>query len=184
VYSLSKKDRLSLHKIPLLSVWRHSGGYLDYSINLGFVSRCSCRSKRPIQATCGPMTSFMMPVGMGRRSWSCQWSMSLRANVWRSRWRRRCRRHTSLWVLARLFALHGAPAYLRSDNGPEFVAHQIQTWLAVHHAETLYIDPGCPWQNGFWGKLQWLLTGRMSEYVGICLRGRGPYSAGALSPAV
>lgn len=52
-------------------------------------------------------------------------------------------------VLARLFDLHGAPAYLRSDNGPEFVAQQIQTWLAAHHAETLYIDPGCPWQNGF-----------------------------------
>jgi putative transposase len=51
--------------------------------------------------------------------------------------------------LARLFASHGAPAYLRSDNGPEFVAHQVQTWLALHHAQTLYIDPGCPWQNGF-----------------------------------
>ena len=38
---------------------------------------------------------------------------------------------------------------LRSDNGPEFVAHQVQTWLTVHHAETLYIDPGCSWQNGF-----------------------------------
>jgi putative transposase len=54
-----------------------------------------------------------------------------------------------LVVLARLFALHGAPAYLRSDNGPEFVAHQVQTWLTLHRAETLYIDPGCPWQNGF-----------------------------------
>ena len=52
-------------------------------------------------------------------------------------------------VLARLVATHGAPAYLRSDNGPAFVAHQIQTWLAMHHAETLYIDPGCRWQNGF-----------------------------------
>jgi hypothetical protein len=52
-------------------------------------------------------------------------------------------------VLARLFALHGAPAYLRSDNGPEFVARQIQTWLAQHQAATLYIDPGSPWQNGF-----------------------------------
>ena len=29
------------------------------------------------------------------------------------------------------------------------MAHQVQTWLALHHAETLYIDPGCPWQNGF-----------------------------------
>ena len=51
-------------------------------------------------------------------------------------------------VLAQLFAAHGAPAYLRSDNGPEFVAQQIQTWLALHQAATLYIDPGCPWQNG------------------------------------
>jgi putative transposase len=52
-------------------------------------------------------------------------------------------------VLDRLFAAHGAPAYLRSDNGPEFVAHEIQGWLALHQAATLYIDPGCPWQNGF-----------------------------------
>ena len=52
-------------------------------------------------------------------------------------------------VLARLFAAHGAPAYLRSDNGPEFVAYQVQSWLPLHHAATLYIDPGCPWQNGF-----------------------------------
>jgi putative transposase len=52
-------------------------------------------------------------------------------------------------VLARLFTRHGAPAYLRSDNGPEFVAYQVQTWLALHQAATLYSDPGCPWQNGF-----------------------------------
>lgn len=52
-------------------------------------------------------------------------------------------------VLARLFATHGAPRYLRSDNGPEFIAQAIQNWLALHQAATLYIDPGCPWQNGF-----------------------------------
>lgn len=52
-------------------------------------------------------------------------------------------------VLTRLFALHGAPAYLRSDNGPEFVAQHVQGWLALHQAATLYIEPGCPWQNGF-----------------------------------
>jgi putative transposase len=51
--------------------------------------------------------------------------------------------------LARLFAAHGAPAYLRSDNGPEFIAQAVQDWLALHQAATLYIDPGCPWQNGF-----------------------------------
>lgn len=52
-------------------------------------------------------------------------------------------------VLARLFAAHGAPAYLRSDNGPEFIAHTIRDWLPLRGAATLYIDPGCPWQNGF-----------------------------------
>lgn len=52
-------------------------------------------------------------------------------------------------VLERLFAVHGAPRYLRSDNGPEFIAQAIQEWLARHQTATLYIDPGCPWQNGF-----------------------------------
>jgi putative transposase len=52
-------------------------------------------------------------------------------------------------VLARLFAAHGAPAYLRSDNGPEFIAHTIRDWLPLQGVATLYIDPGCPWQNGF-----------------------------------
>jgi putative transposase len=52
-------------------------------------------------------------------------------------------------VLAHLVATYGAPEYLRSDNGPEFIAHSVQDWLARHHAQTLYIAPGCPWQNGF-----------------------------------
>jgi putative transposase len=55
------------------------------------------------------------------------------------------------WVisrLAQLVATQGAPAYLRSDNGPEFVAVAVQTWLAQRTIGTLYIDPGCPWQNG------------------------------------
>jgi putative transposase len=51
-------------------------------------------------------------------------------------------------ILAQLIAAHGAPDYLRSDNGPEFVAVAIQTWLAKQQIATLYIDPGCPWQNG------------------------------------
>ena len=51
-------------------------------------------------------------------------------------------------VLDRLFAAHGAPASLRSDTGPEFVAHAIQGWLARHQAATRSIEPGCPWQHG------------------------------------
>lgn len=52
-------------------------------------------------------------------------------------------------VLERLFAVHGLPQYLRSDNGPEFIAQAIQEWLGCHQTATLYIDPGRPWQNGF-----------------------------------
>jgi len=44
---------------------------------------------------------------------------------------------------------HGAPAYLRSDNGSEFIAGEVQRWLAAKQIKTIYIDPGSPWQNGF-----------------------------------
>lgn len=52
-------------------------------------------------------------------------------------------------VLERLFALHGLPANLRSDNGPEFVAKALREYLAAANVETRYIEPGAPWQNGY-----------------------------------
>jgi len=52
-------------------------------------------------------------------------------------------------VLERLVAVHGAPAYMRRDNGPEFVALALRGWLARQAVTTLYIDSGCPWQNGY-----------------------------------
>lgn len=51
-------------------------------------------------------------------------------------------------VLTALVAQHGAPAHLRSDNGSEFVAITVQIWLAQCGVQTLYIEPGKPWQNG------------------------------------
>ncbi len=39
--------------------------------------------------------------------------------------------------------------FLRSDNGPEFIAREVQRWLAANQIRTLCIDPGSPWQNGF-----------------------------------
>jgi putative transposase len=51
-------------------------------------------------------------------------------------------------VLAKLIRLHGAPAFLRSDNGPEFVSNAILKWLTDPRIGTAYIDPGKPWQNG------------------------------------
>lgn len=51
-------------------------------------------------------------------------------------------------VLARLVSQHGAPKYLRSDNGPEFVSKAVLKWLLKSNINTALIDPGKPWQNG------------------------------------
>jgi putative transposase len=53
-----------------------------------------------------------------------------------------------LTVLERLFREHGAPQFLRSDNGPAFIALAVRGWLVQYQTATLDIDPGCPWQNG------------------------------------
>jgi transposase InsO family protein len=41
-------------------------------------------------------------------------------------------------VLTQLFALHGPPACLRSDNGPEFVGLAVRGWLQQQQVQTLY----------------------------------------------
>jgi putative transposase len=53
-----------------------------------------------------------------------------------------------LAVLGQLVARYGPPQYLRSDNGPEFIAHRVRRWLGQTGITTAYIDPGKPWQNG------------------------------------
>jgi putative transposase len=50
--------------------------------------------------------------------------------------------------LARLISVPGAPAYLRSDSGPEFVSQAILKWLSENRIDTALIEPGKPWQNG------------------------------------
>ena len=52
-------------------------------------------------------------------------------------------------VLRFLFEVRGAPRYIRSDNGPEFIATAVRRFLAASHVGTLYIEPGAPWQNGY-----------------------------------
>ena len=52
-------------------------------------------------------------------------------------------------TLAELFAMRGVPKHIRSDNGPEFIAHAIQRWLGQLEIKTLYIEPGSPWENGY-----------------------------------
>ena len=52
-------------------------------------------------------------------------------------------------VLSDLFILRGVPGHIRSDNGPEFVAKAVQSWIAAVGARTAYIAPGSPWENGY-----------------------------------
>jgi transposase InsO family protein len=52
-------------------------------------------------------------------------------------------------TLDRLFDERGEPTYIRSDNGPEFIAKAIKDWLAACGVETLYIEPGAPWENAY-----------------------------------
>ena len=52
-------------------------------------------------------------------------------------------------TLADLFSERGAPMYLRSDNGPEFIEKTLKRWLAKNGTDTIHIALGKPWQNGF-----------------------------------
>jgi putative transposase len=71
---------------------------------------------------------------------------------------RRLRHDDVLHVLAGLFARHGPPDYIRSDNGSEFTAIAVRDWLPRLGVKTLFIEPGSPWENryneSFNGKLR------------------------------
>ncbi|WP_390620736.1 IS3 family transposase [Gimesia algae] len=51
--------------------------------------------------------------------------------------------------LAELFSSRGVPQCIRSDNGPEFISKAIQRWLSQLEINSLYIEPGAPWENGY-----------------------------------
>lgn len=52
-------------------------------------------------------------------------------------------------TLAELFAMYGVPNHIRSDNGPEFISHAIRKWVEQLGVDTMYIEPGSPWENGY-----------------------------------
>ena len=54
-----------------------------------------------------------------------------------------------LEVLADLFLERGVPKYIRSDNGPEFIAKRLQRWFKSLNVRPLFITPGSPWENGY-----------------------------------
>lgn len=63
--------------------------------------------------------------------------------------KRKINSHDVLETLADLFLINGAPAFIRSDNGPEFIAIELRKWLSGLGVKTLYIEPGSPWENGY-----------------------------------
>jgi putative transposase len=52
-------------------------------------------------------------------------------------------------TLQYLFAVRGTPEHVRSDNGPEFIAKELQRWLERAAVSTLYIQKASPWENGY-----------------------------------
>ena len=71
--------------------------------------------------------------------------------------------------LESLFVGRGVPGYIRSDNGPEFTAKAVRSWLAQLDVQPLFIEPGSPWENGyvesFFGKLRDELLNREIFYT-------------------
>jgi transposase InsO family protein len=52
-------------------------------------------------------------------------------------------------IVAQVILIRGAPKFIRSDNGPEFIAQALRSYLEAAQAGTLYIAPGAPWENGY-----------------------------------
>jgi len=62
---------------------------------------------------------------------------------------RRMRAVDVMDVLSQVILIRGAPQFIRSDNGPEFIAKAMRDFLATTNIGTLYIEPGSPWENGY-----------------------------------
>ena len=52
-------------------------------------------------------------------------------------------------ILEGIVEQRGAPEFIRSDNGPEFIARAVKAWISEKGMKTLYIEPGAPWENPY-----------------------------------
>ena len=66
-----------------------------------------------------------------------RWGLAIRVG-------RRCKARDVVAVLEELTSLYPAPAFIRSDNGPEFIAHALKRWSENSGTTTAYIEPGSP----------------------------------------
>jgi transposase InsO family protein len=79
----------------------------------------------------------------------------------------------------------GIPEFLRSDSCPEFVAKELRKWLATLGTGTLYIEPGSPWETGYYesfnGKLRdECLNGVIFEAGDVCQKARSNHARKSL----
>ena len=68
----------------------------------------------------------------------------------------------------------GLPVYVRFDHGPEFIAYAVSDRCRFSGTDTVFIDPGSPWQNAWIESLQRPPTRRALERSALRLPARGP----------
>ena len=89
-----------------------------------------------------------------------------------------------LHVLADLFARHGPPDHIRSDNGSEFTAIAVREWLPRVGVKTLFIEPGSPWENGYNESFNGKLRDETAQRRDLLHPGRSQDPDRALAPAL
>lgn len=74
-----------------------------------------------------------------------------------------CKARDVIKTLGELFRKHGVPAFIRSDNGPEFVAKEVMDFLAALPTTAAFIEPGSPWQNGYCESLNSQISSELTD---------------------
>jgi putative transposase len=75
-------------------------------------------------------------------------------------------------TLDRLATQRGFPAFVRFDNGPEFIAAAVVDWCRFNGVNTVFIDPGSPWQNAWIESFNGRL--RVPQRLAVRQPARGP----------
>jgi hypothetical protein len=70
-------------------------------------------------------------------------------------------------VLQRLFAHRSAPEYVKSDNGPEFIAQRVTTWLGGQRVDTILLTLEVRGRTGITRALTWSFA--MAACITGCL---------------
>lgn len=74
-----------------------------------------------------------------------------------------CKAKDVIATLGQLFQKHGFPAFIRSDNGPEFVSKDVISFLKDLPTQTAFIEPGSPWQNGYCESLNSQISSELTD---------------------